>query len=635
MLAACDPNKVSFIEYIKSKYRIVVVDSEFQFDRSMNYPKRVLCFVYKDLSTGKIFQSWEDNKNFHPKCPFDFDTTLFVMHTATADVGSFIKSYYGKPPNIFDIWTEYSKLYKNIRQTSLLAMCNAYGIKDAMTAAEKEENRNLIIEQDSWTPNEQELILDYCTKDVELTSECFLKIVDELEKKCNKTSHEDLLWEAMHRGQSMACVAKTQINGMPIDNVLVNDFNEHWESVKKLVIQRFNKKLKLWDENNKFSNVKFEQLLKKLDLYNEWPRTPTLKLKTNADTLSLYSDTYPEIKLFGRVNNLLNSAKLAEYIVSEDGRLRPFGGFHMFGTHTGRCTPSSKWIFGTAKWGRNILKPSWGSAIVYLDYKSEEPFIQAHLSGDKNLLKAYNSGDIYMHTAKLAKVCPEDATKETHSEIRKIFKIIVLASNYGMGLPAITKKLKKFSYTKSEAAGLYRKYKEVYSEYFKWIARVQNAAAADGYISTTLGWDRRFKEGGLVNPRSLLNWPIQAMGGEVLRNALIRLTEARIKVCAMVHDAFLIECPLPELNEEIRKAKSCMVDAARFVVGDASKFGKEAATIFVDDEVHKGNFKQEKEDQEIFDTIFEEINKYKKSKFNLSSQNLSNLHQNSVRAIVY
>ena len=79
--------------------------------------------------------------------------------------------------------------------------------------------------------------------------------------------------------------------------------------------------------------------------------------------------------------------------------------------------------------GKKYFKTILGSAIVYLDYKSEEPFIQAHLSGDKNLLKAYHSGDIYMHTAKLAKVCPEDATKETHSEIRKIFKIIVLASN--------------------------------------------------------------------------------------------------------------------------------------------------------------------------------------------------------------
>ena len=605
MLAACDPNKVSFIEYIKSKYRIVVVDSEFQFDRSMNYPKRVLCFVYKDLSTGKIFQSWEDNKNFHPKCPFDFDTTLFVMHTATADVGSFIKSYYGKPPNIFDIWTEYSKLYKNIRQTSLLAMCNAYGIKDAMTAAEKEENRNLIIAQDSWTPNEQELILDYCTKDVELTSECFLKIVDELEKKCNKTSHEDLLWEAMHRGQSMACVAKTQINGMPIDNLLVNDFNEHWESVKKLVIQRFNKKLKLWDENNKFSNVKFEQLLKKLDLYNEWPRTPTLKLKTNADTLSLYSDTYPEIKLFGRVNNLLNSAKLAEYIVSEDGRLRPFGGFHMFGTHTGRCTPSSKWIFGTAKWARSFIKPPFGCAMVNLDFKSQETFIAAVISGDEKMLASYKSGDFYMNTAILAGMAPTDATKETHPEIRKIWKTIVLATNYGQGARGMAKALKKFNKTYSEVAGLLMKYKEIYKTYFDWAEAKSNHAQVHGYISTSLGWDRHFPYAVPINPRSLMNWPVQSEAGEILRNALIRLLNANIKVCATVHDSFLIECQLPELNEQIRIAKQCMIDAGTYIVG--------AEGMQVDVEIHKGNFKPEPADQELFNLIFEEIEKYKTS----------------------
>jgi len=61
--------------------------------------------------------------------------------------------------------------------------------------------------------------------------------------------------------------------------------------------------------------------------------------------------------------------------MSEDGRYRPYGVFKMFGTHTGRCAPSSKWVFGTAKWGRNFMKPSFGNVLVYLDYKSEEPFI--------------------------------------------------------------------------------------------------------------------------------------------------------------------------------------------------------------------------------------------------------------------
>ena len=67
-----------------------------------------------------------------------------------------------------------------------------------------------------------------------------------------------------------------------------------------------------------------------------------------------------KLKKLKRIFNLLNSAKLAEYIISEDGRYRPYGGFKMFGTHTGRCAPSSKWIFGTAKWGRNFMKPSYG-----------------------------------------------------------------------------------------------------------------------------------------------------------------------------------------------------------------------------------------------------------------------------------
>jgi len=50
-----------------------------------------------------------------------------------------------------------------------------------------------------------------------------------------------------------------------------------------------------------------------------------------------------------------------------------------------KVRPSSKWVFGTAKWGRNFMKPSYGNVLVYLDYKSEEPFISARLSGDKAL----------------------------------------------------------------------------------------------------------------------------------------------------------------------------------------------------------------------------------------------------------
>ena len=46
-----------------------------------------------------------------------------------------------------------------------------------------------------------------------------------------------------------------------------------------------------------------------------------------------------------------------------------------------------------------------------------------------------------------------------------------------------------------------------------------------------------------------------------------------------------------------------MIDAARHIVG---------GTIQVEHDIYYGNFKQDAKDQEIFDLIFEEINKYKK-----------------------
>ena len=245
------------------------------------------------------------------------------------------------------------------------------------------------------------------------------------------------------------------------------------------------------------------------------------------------------------------------------------------------------------------------NCLVYLDYKSEEPFISARLSSDKALEDAYNSGDIYLHTAKLAGLAPASATKETHGDIRKVFKVIVLASNYGMGVRSISKSLKKYNINASEAAGLLKRYQEIYQVYFDWVEDRTNHAQMHGYISTSLGWDRHFAVNSFINPRSLMNWSIQSESAEVLRNALIRLTDAHIKVCAMVHDAFLIECPIPEHKDQILMAKRCMVEAARYIVG---------GTIQVDQEIHFGNFQQEHKDQEIFNLIQEEIKIYKNKK---------------------
>ena len=595
-----------FLDYIKNRFRVVVIDTEFQFDVSKTYVKTPLCLCMKDLSTGHEYKFWDHESKDMTQHHFDFESTLFVCHYATAEVSYFLARLMGRPPFIFDTWTEYAKLYKNRRNSlSLIAAATAYGSRNLISEEEKNRFRDMCIDQDAWTKENQNQILEYCLNDVRMGEDVFLGVVKDLETICGD-DYEILLEQALARGQAMACFAKCQQNGIPVNNTAIAEFNAFWPDVKHHVIQRLNKKVNLYDENSKFSNVKFNDLVTKLELIREWPRTPKGKLKTNKSTLEIYSDAFPEIYDFKQVKGLLDSAKLAAYQISEDGRYRPDNGFKPFGTHTGRCSPSSKWIFGTSKWGRNFMKPSFGNVLVYLDYKSEEPFVAAMLSGDKNLLASYLTGDIYLGTAKLAGLIPEDAKREDHEDIREAFKVIVLATNYGMGMSSISKSLKRFGFNASEAAGLMRKYKELYHDYFEWLEVRTNHAQMHGYISTSMGWDRHFAENSFINPRSLMNWSIQSESAEILRNALIRLTDAHIKVCATVHDAFLIECPIPESEDQIRVAIKCMVDAARYIVGGDKN-------IMVDTEKYFYSFNKKGQDKnDIFKTIFEEIDKYKR-----------------------
>ena len=594
-----------FLEHIKNKFKkIVVVDTEFQSDISNSYCTKALCAVYKDLKTEQTLKIWDYEENNLAQHHFDFEETLFVCFYATAEVGYFLKQLMGRPPYIFDCWTEYAKLYKNNRDLSLLAASTAYSYPNPISKEEKEKFRDMCIKQNTWNKKEREEILNYCEGDVLMNEHVFYKVLNDLENICGN-DYETLLEQAMARGQTMACYAKVTKNGMSIDIPKLNDFNEYWLLVKNEVIKKLNRELNLWDDACKFSHSKFHQLIKKLDLLGEWPTTPMGKLKTNKETFELFDDYYPEIKKLKRIFNLLNASKLTEFAISEDARYRPYGGYKPFGTHTGRCTPSSKWIFGTAKWARSFIKPPFGCAMVNLDFKSQETFIAAVISGDEKMLASYKSGDFYMNTAILAGMAPTDATKETHPEIRKIWKTIVLATNYGQGARGMAKALKKFNKTYSEVAGLLMKYKEIYKTYFDWAEAKSNHAQVHGYISTSLGWDRHFPYAVPINPRSLMNWPVQSEAGEILRNALIRLLNANIKVCATVHDSFLIECQLPELNEQIRIAKQCMIDAGTYIVG--------AEGMQVDVEIHRGNFKPEPADQELFNLIFEEIEKYKTS----------------------
>ena len=82
---------------------------------------------------------------------------------------------------------------------------------------------------------------------------------------------------------------------------------------------------------------------------------------------------------------------------------------------------------------------------------------------------------------------------------------------------------------------------------------------------TVFGW--QIQVAGLINARSLANFPMQANGAEMLRIACILMTEAGIRVCGPVHDAVLIKKPLKELDDRVQQAQELMSEASRQELG--------------------------------------------------------------------
>jgi len=613
---------MKFLNYIKNQYeRILAVDSEFHFDLTKTIPEKVVCFCYTDVITGEAFRFWEyDKKNFTPH--FDYEKVLLVSYNATAEFGSYLKLFHGRPPNMWDSMVETARLYKPMRMgkgaLTLLTTAEKYGIEDKLTVVEKEENIDLILRRNKfsdrpfkYTLEEQNQILEYCLSDTEVLRQVFIKQIQDIENKLNLKTDEDFekeLWQIQHRGYAQGCVSLVERNGIPADVNLIKKFNDTWPLVKDDLVREINKELDVYTDDLKFNFKKFNDLIIRNGLADKWPRMKSGNFTTNKEVLKDHLDNEDIAKL-NEIRTLQNMTKLTSYIPGHDGRVR--ASTNMFGTVTGRASPSSaKHPFSASKWARNFIKPQIGSWLVYIDYSSQEPAIMGYLSGDKNKIRAYQSGDIYIDTAKQFGKVPDTATPETHPEERSMFKTIDLANNFGQGHLSVAQSLKCST---AHAKFLMKKYKETFKVYFEWLNGFIEHGMCRGYMSTVYGWQRHIKDLFQIKNgkrqdirRSLMNWPIQSHGAEILRKALIDLTDQNFKVCALVHDAVLLEIPIPEFYKDLELAKKIMINASVDVVG---------GPIRVDHEIIKSNYIQLKngepnKDQKLFNKIMKYINGY-------------------------
>jgi DNA polymerase I-like protein with 3'-5' exonuclease and polymerase domains len=198
-----------------------------------------------------------------------------------------------------------------------------------------------------------------------------------------------------------------------------------------------------------------------------------------------------------------------------------------------------------------------------VDWSQQEFGIAAALSNDPAMLEAYISGDAYLAFAKQAEAVPANATKSSHPEIREQYKACALAVQYGMGADSLGARIGKSSYAASELLAVHRR---TYPTFWRWSDAAVDYAFLHGSLYTTFGWQIRI-ESSATNARMLRNFPMQANGAEMLRLACCLISERKIRVCAPVHDAVLIEAPLDELEESVIRTQEAMVQASRVILG--------------------------------------------------------------------
>ena len=153
----------------------------------------------------------------------------------------------------------------------------------------------------------------------------------------------------------------------------------------------------------------------------------------------------------------------------------------------------------------------------------------------------------------MARAVPETATKESHPNERAVYKVCMLAVQYGMGAESLANQLGKPVYV---ANRLLRAHKDTFPKYWEWNQRILDTGFAEGRLETIFGWSRAVSADS--KPASVGNFPVQGNNAEMLRIAIGLMQNQGVKVCAPIHDAVLVEGHVSEERECLLIAQKYM-----------------------------------------------------------------------------
>lgn len=209
---------------------------------------------------------------------------------------------------------------------------------------------------------------------------------------------------------------------------------------------------------------------------------------------------------------------------------------------------------------RRVFIPDDGCLFVSSDYSQIELRIMAHLSGDENMIEAFNKGqDIHAATAsKIFKIPIEEVDQDMRRKAKTAnFGIIYGITPFGLS--------ERLTIPRTEAKELIDDYFSTFSGVKKYMENSIEKAREYGYVETVYGRKRYLPDISSRNAtvrgfaeRNAINAPIQGSAADIIKVAMVRIHKRleqdnkKSKMIMQVHDELNFNV-VPEELDYIRE----------------------------------------------------------------------------------
>lgn len=411
-----------------------------------------------------------------------------------------------------------------------------------------------------------EKVCDYAAEDADITFRLWKILAEKLQQE----SLEHLFYDI--EMPLMKCLAKMELNGVRIDSAALN---ASAEKLREEILSIQNEAIEMAGEEFNLSSAKQvgEILFDKLKIVEKAKKTKTGQYVTSEEVLESLSSKHPIVKKileYRGIKKLLSTyvEALPEMINAKTGKIHT--SYNQTVTATGRLSSSNPNLQNIPirdEMGKEIRRafiPDEGHVFFSADYSQIELRIMAHLSGDENMVNAFNAGED-IHTATSAKIYGVEISEVT-KDMRRNAKTANFGIIYGISAFGLSERL---GISRTEAKTLIEGYFKTYPQVQEYISNSINKAKDNGYVETIFGRKRYLSDINSANSvvrafaeRNAVNAPIQGSAADIIKIAMVnidrRFTQENIQsqMILQVHD----ELNFNVLESELEKVKEIVIE---------------------------------------------------------------------------